>query len=108
MRLRTFAARLALAVALLASGQAALEHPIAHVDELGGFVHLYGGHSHDEDSGPLCDAFAALTACAAQSALAFSEGFSGYRAPESPACAPRPAEAPPFLSQGPPRFGLSA
>jgi hypothetical protein len=97
-------ARIALALALLAGWQAALRHPIEHVDGLGAFVHVHGGHSHDEDSGsePLCDALAALTACAVQPGIAFEGSRSDFQAPEYPVGAPRVAEAPPFLSQGPP------
>jgi hypothetical protein len=97
-------ARIALALALLAGWQAALQHPIEHVDGHGAFVHVPGGHSHEEDSGsgPLCDALAALTACAAQPGLGFEGSPADYQAPETPVSAPRLAEAPPFLSQGPP------
>lgn len=91
--------RLVLVVALLAGWQAALQHPIEHVDELGALVHVPGGESaHDVQ----CDLLAALTACApehhaarppvpvqSESAL-YSEG------------AARRAQPPPFLSQGPP------
>jgi len=93
-----------LVVALLAGWQAALQHPIEHVDELGEFVHLHSGHSHEEgsESGLLCDALAVLTACAAQ-AVAVLAGFSPDPvAPSISVGAPRAAEAPPFLSQGPP------
>ncbi|HEV3009100.1 MAG TPA: hypothetical protein VGX52_08720 [Burkholderiales bacterium] len=38
-------ARVFLVVALLAGWQAALQHPIEHVDELGEFVHLHSGHA---------------------------------------------------------------
>ena len=100
-------ARVFLAVALLAGWQAALQHPIEHVDELGEFVHLAGGHSHSDDgsegSGPLCDALAALTACApdATQPVVASEQFEHSLQLASEG-APRVAEAPPFLSQGPP------
>jgi hypothetical protein len=96
-------ARVLLAIALLASWQAALQHPIEHVDELGEFVHLHSGHSHDGSGAePLCDALAALTACASE-ALAFCATHSpDYEAPCHSPDAPRLAQAPPFLSQGPP------
>jgi hypothetical protein len=97
-------ARVALAVVLLAAWQAALQHPIEHVDELGELVHVHGGHSHEDEreTGSLCDLLAALTACAAQAGIAVAVSFTEYQAPEYPVSAPRVAEAPPFLSQGPP------
>ena len=98
-------ARVLLAVALLAAWQAALQHPIEHVDELGELVHVHSGHSHGEDSdaGPLCDLLASLTACAPDAAnvAVVAEAFEQRLQPE-PETAPRAAEAPPFLSQGPP------
>lgn len=101
----SFSARLALAVALLVTWQAALRHPIEHVDELGEFVHLHSGHSHEGESeaAPLCDALAALTACAPEAirAVIASEHFE-HSVPSKHEGAPRVAEAPPFLSQGPP------
>ena len=97
-------ARIALAAVLLVAWQAALQHPIEHVDALGEFVHLPGVHSHKNQSGAgsLCDLLAALTACAAPTHAAFAQFRSDYESPSCPACAPRLAEAPPFLSQGPP------
>ena len=63
--------RVLLAVALLAAWQNALVHPIEHVDEAGGFVHLAGGHEGEQRNGnapdPLCDAVAAITACVSAS-----------------------------------------
>jgi hypothetical protein len=105
----SYCARLALALALLVTWQAALQHPIEHVDELGEFVHPHNGHSHNDgqsdgsEAEPLCDALAALTACApgATQAVAASEQFEHLLSPQHDA-APRVAEAPPFLSQGPP------
>ena len=98
-----FSARLFLILALLAGWQAALQHPIEHVDSLGEFVHLRGGDSQHPESVPLCDALAALTACApdAMPAVLASEPASDFVASLS-AGAPRVAEPPPFLSQGPP------
>ncbi len=101
-------ARLALAAVLLVAWQAALQHPIEHVDGLGELVHVHSGHGHDDghpdepDTGSLCDLLAALTACATQGGIALAGSFSDYKAPEVPVSAPRLAEAPPFLSQGPP------
>jgi hypothetical protein len=97
-------ARVFLVIALLAGWQAALQHPIEHVDALGEFVHLHSSHSHEDGSeaGLLCDTLAALTACAPE-ALAFNgQLFSDYQVPSQPLGAPRVAQAPPFLSQGPP------
>jgi hypothetical protein len=105
LRMLLLFARLALALALLVTWQAALQHPIEHVDELGEFVHLHSGHSHEGESepGPLCDALAALTACAAEIPVALGRlSSSDYEVPSHPVGAPRVAEAPPFLSQGPP------
>jgi len=99
-------ARVFLVVALLAGWQAALEHPIAHVDELGAFVHLHSGHSHEDGSeaGSLCDLLAALAACTVGPQAAFGEFSSDYAAPSRPVDTLRGAQAPPFLSQGPPPF----
>jgi hypothetical protein len=97
--------RLLLVVALLAGWQGALQHPIEHVDELGEFVHLHNGHSHEEGSeaAPLCDALAALTACAPDAALPpVAAGQFEYSLSPQHQSAPRVADALPFLSQGPP------
>ena len=102
--LRSFP-RLFLVLALLASWQAALQHPIEHVDNLGEFVHLHGGTSQKDgsESGPLCDALAALTACAPECKPPFAAyGRVDHFPPAWAGDAPRVAEAPPFLSQGPP------
>lgn len=99
-------ARLLLALALLAGWQLALVHPLKHFDSQGGFVHLADGHSHDGKSGSsdaLCDAIAALAACAPEMPSGLSP-FSCRR--DSPACSnfplQLPAAPPPFLAQGPP------
>lgn len=76
-------ARFLLAAVLLAGWQAALEHPLAHVDEQGAFVHLASEHAPHEQGrakdSPLCDAIAAVavavgctTASAAFAAPAFA------------------------------------
>ena len=88
--------RVLLALALIAAWQSALQHPIEHVDELGEFVHLHGGHS-DEGGEPLCDLLAALTACAGQSLVLLARVASGYAVAVFPLGAPRAADAPPFL-----------
>jgi hypothetical protein len=94
-------ARLLIAIALLAAWQAALVHPLKHVDTLGGYVHLGGADPHPDKS-ELCDALAALTACAAQGALGVPAiAPRGATAP-STRYAARQAEPPPFLSQAPP------
>lgn len=97
-------ARLLLAVAILAAWQAALQHPIEHVDELGELVHLHDGHSPDQsEDATLCDLLDSLTACApdpvpwAVPAQEFLNSASSLTYGE-----PRVADAPPFLSQGPP------
>ena len=101
--LRRLAAGL-LAFALLLAWQAALQHPIEHVDELGAFVHLHDEHSGSErsDAEPLCDALAALTACAAHCQPDFLALAPQSKSALVPSCTPRVAEPPPFLSQGPP------
>jgi hypothetical protein len=80
-------ARVLLVVVLLAGWQAALEHAI--------------GHANHEQS-TLCDALEALTACAAKPQSILAQPRSDDEAPSHPVDAPRVAEAPPFLSQGPP------
>ena len=75
-------------------------HPIQHVDERDQLIHRHGSHSDEE--GSLCDALAALTACASSVLV-----LSPTHAPQPGASvhlpdAPRLAQAPPFLAQGPP------
>jgi hypothetical protein len=79
--------RILLVVALLAGWQAALEHPIQHL-------------SHQESA--LCDAFDALAACAPDAPAAFAAARPDFQHVPSFTGAPRVAQAPPFLSQGPP------
>ncbi len=67
MRLK-HAFRFLLALALLAVWQAALLHPLQHVDARGAFVHVPGKHVPKvpgDGSSPnsLCDALAAVAAC---------------------------------------------
>jgi hypothetical protein len=99
-----FVARLVLAAALLAAWQVALVHPIAHVDEHGSFVHLSDGHDGERnpDASGLCDALAALTACASTGAKVSVAVSSSQVVLGHQSNAPLAAEAPPFLSQGPP------
>ena len=96
----------ALAAALLFAGQAALLHPLQHVDKHGALVHVGDGQSRSHDSsdssGKLCDVLASLTAFAsapiAIPAVTIPTQFQpAYRAGEL-----RISGAPPFLSQGPP------
>jgi hypothetical protein len=95
-------ARLFLVVALLAGWQAALQHPVEHLDETGSFVHLHDGHSHDSGGGSSCDQLAALTACAAGGQAVFATSNPVYQTPSFPPSVARLAEAPPFLSHAPP------
>jgi hypothetical protein len=99
-------ARLVLALALLAGWQLALVHPLKHLDAQGGYVHLGDGHSHDRKPGSadgLCDAIAALAACAPEAVAGQPPCCSGLEAADSLDFAARlSAAAPPFLSQGPP------
>lgn len=95
-------ARLLLAAALLAGWQAALQHPLQHFDSKGGFVHLGDGHSGKSDGSKLCDALAALTACAAYSPALFEPPAADQHAFRFSELRPRAAEPPPFLAQGPP------
>jgi hypothetical protein len=58
MSLAAMLARLFLAAALLAGWQAALEHPVTHHDDRGGFVHGPKGTGTSGDT--QCDAIAAV------------------------------------------------
>jgi hypothetical protein len=96
-----------LAAVVVAGWQVALLHPVEHVDERGGFVHAASDHSRSEDgsgpSGLLCDALAALTACASPApavpaALSSAEGAL----PLLDAGPLLPSPAPPFFAQAPP------
>jgi hypothetical protein len=100
-------ARAVLAVALLVAGQAALLHPLQHVDKHGALIHVGDGQSRSHDgsdssSGMLCDVLASLAAFVsgpvALPAVTIPTQFQpAYRAGEL-----RISGAPPFLSQGPP------
>jgi hypothetical protein len=96
-------ATLALAAVLLVAWQAALQHPIEHVDELGELVHLHDSEEKNPEAGPLCDLLASLTACAPGTPLLAlgAERVASLPTPQNTG-APRAADAPPFLSQGPP------
>jgi hypothetical protein len=98
---RQIAGRFLLLLALVAGWQAALLHPITHVDADGGLVHRHDGQS--PGAGELCDALAALTTCASD----FSHPFTASAQVADAVQfwrngAPRTADALPFLSQGPP------
>ena len=96
-------ARLLLIVVLLAGWQAALVHPITHVDERGALVHVGDGENdHGSAKGELCDVLSALTACAAWALPPIALAVSVDVIPAAPRFEPRRAQAPPFLSQGPP------
>jgi hypothetical protein len=95
-------ARLLLSVALLAAWQGALVHPLVHVDDDGGFVHL-GGNDKKSSATELCDAIGALTSVVGAAPKAFVADVSSHIVVLRSSSAPRAAEAPPFLSQGPPK-----
>jgi len=84
-------ATLLLAAALLVGWQSALEHPLEHVDEHGGFVHKSGDH-HDSSGagGPLCDAIAAIAV-----AVGCAAAPAAFAAPEFAAAAETPSRARP-------------
>jgi len=101
--------RVVLALALLAAWTNALVHPIAHVDEAGGFVHLadgHGGDSRNENApDPLCDAVAAVANCVNGSCGFFFAVPAGSidpvtRRADEYRSTPRPA----YLSQAPPQY----
>lgn len=98
-----FLARLVLVAALLAAWQSALLHPLTHVDEQGGFVHL-DGHDKKSSASELCDAIGALTAVVGAAPKAFAADVFSHVVLFRSTSAPRAAEAPPFLSQGPPKL----
>jgi hypothetical protein len=112
---RSVLARLFLVVALLAGWQAALVHPLEHVDAHGHLVHAGHAHHHDAhgDEGEgapsdpfdkLCDALGALTALASHDAFGFFLDTPANAVAERFIDVPRPADPVPFLSQGPPTF----
>lgn len=107
------ALRLVLAAALLAAWQGALVHPLEHVDEHGGFVHLAGGHhghdhhedhDHDDGANALCGAIAAVAACVAgRIVLAMPSSAVADSATRAPLAVPRSVAAPAYRSQAPPQ-----
>jgi hypothetical protein len=97
---------------LLAVWQGALLHPLKHRDQGGRLVHLAAVHSTDPGSqgstgnasDKLCDALAALGACAGAAgsaplagAGAEAPGFRLRPAPRAPEARPYSAQAPPSL-----------
>jgi hypothetical protein len=102
--LSRFLARLVLAAALLGAWQSALVHPLEHSDGRGGFVHLADGHDQEKQpkASGLCDALAALIACAPGTLQFFDAPVPSKAVLVVRHGAPRIADAPPFLSQGPP------
>lgn len=104
------ALRLVLAAALLAAWQGALVHPLAHVDEHGGFVHVGGGHDghdhEDDEDGPnaLCDAIAAVAACVdGRILLAVPSPAVADVALAAPVAVLRGVPPPAYRSQAPPQ-----
>src|SRR5688572_28643051 len=95
-------ARLVLAAALLAAWQTALVHPLVHVDDHGRLVHV--GHEHGSKSDPsdLCDALAAVAVCVSDGSKALVEAISTQKVLRRISGTLLAADAPPFLSQGPP------
>jgi hypothetical protein len=101
------ALRLLLAAALLVAWQQALVHPLAHVDEHGGLVHLAGDHDDDSPGAadPTCDAIAAVAVAIGAGQSAPEASTSGTDASVAghdfcPASALRLA----YRSQAPPQY----
>lgn len=103
--------RLSLAALLLSAWQAALLHPLQHVDAQGAFVHIPGGGMSKAPgdkrapNAPPCDVLAAVAACvasASQLAIAAVTGVDSIhvretaRQPGAPSLAYR-SQAPPSL-----------
>ena len=97
-------ARLLLALALLAGWQAALLHPLQHLDDNGQYVHPGGDSGKSKPAKLLaCDTLAALAACLPQMPAALSPLCCPHDSPPSRGRSLwLAAAAPPFLSQGPP------
>jgi hypothetical protein len=99
-------ARVFLAAVLLAGWQSALVHPLVHLDNHGGFVHLADGHEQQKqkksDPSGLCDVLAALAACLSGAPKLVAPVSSSQQVPQHSSDVLRIAEAPPFLSRGPP------
>jgi hypothetical protein len=99
-------ARVFVAAALLAGWQSALVHPLVHVDKSVAFVHLADGHEQQKqkksDPSGLCDVLAALAACVSGAPQLVAPVSSSQQVPQHSSAVLRTAEAPPFLSRGPP------
>src|SRR5262245_27693515 len=102
--LRRILGRVVLAAALLAAWQSSLVHPLQHTDGQGGFVHLGDGHDMKSGASELCDALAALAACVSGAPQGSVEPVFAELPHRYSAAVLLAAEAPPFLSQGPPTF----
>jgi len=100
--------RILLALALLAVWQAALLHPLKHVDTKGAFVHVPGSHlpkapGDKGGSNPSCDAIAAVTACVSGAAQPALTAVAGVEVPlRRNAAALLRAPVPAYRSQAPP------
>jgi hypothetical protein len=100
--------RILLALSLLAVWQAALLHPLRHVDAKGAFVHVPGKHlpkvpGDGNAPNALCDAIAAVAACVSglpQSAVAAIGAVDSI--PPRHAIALLSAPPPAYRSQAPP------
>ena len=100
--------RLSLAALLLSAWQAALLHPLQHVDAHGAFVHVPGGGmtkapGDKKAPNPPCDALAAVAACVAstpQIAIAAATGVDLIQARETARLPGAPSLA--YRSQAPP------
>lgn len=101
--------RLSLAALLLSAWQAALLHPLQHVDAQGAYVHIPGGGmpkapgDKRAPNPPPCDVLAAVAACVAsapQFAIAAAAGIDAMHARET--ARPRGAPSLAYRSQAPP------
>jgi hypothetical protein len=82
-------ARVFLAVLLLAAWHASLDHSVEHASGM-----------HEEST--LCGVLDGLTACAAKLQVSHGKHLAVSELFIVRSAVPRPADAPPFLSQGPP------
>jgi hypothetical protein len=102
MSLAARLAQLFLVAALLAGWQAALEHPVRHVDEHGGFVH--GSQDEGGAAQLACDAIAAVgTAVGGAAPLPFFDSASVEALPQFSNSRFASAIALAYRSQAPPQ-----